>query len=99
MEKRLFHGPPWSSMVKILIFHLYNSVDTYLRPESTAIVSTVESGRIWDATRIAATRFAPVEVPAKIASSLASRRAIASASSVDTGSMPLASDGSHIGTT
>lgn len=45
------------------------SVSRYFKPESTAIVTTVAPAPSRSATRSAATTFAPVEAPAKIASS------------------------------
>ena len=63
------------------------------------IVATVADGPSCRATRIAATTFAPDEVPAKIPSSLARRRAIALASSVETAWISLTSSGFQSGGT
>src|SRR5512137_1982743 len=60
------------------------SVLTYLSPESHIRVTTVRPGPRRSATRIAAMTFAPDDVPVKIASSRARRRAISFASAVAT---------------
>lgn len=53
----------------------------YLKPVSTASVTISASGPRRSARRCAPTTFAPVEMPAKIPSSLESRRVISIASS------------------
>ena len=62
-----------------------------------ASVTTAFPGPRRRPTWIAARTLAPVEVPAKIPSSLASRRAMPFASSVGTGRMVFASEGSQSG--
>src|SRR5215831_7123465 len=58
----------------------------YLKPLSTASVTITASGPSRSASRCAPTRFAPVEIPARIPSSCASRNVIATASSSSIGS-------------
>lgn len=75
------------------------SVLRYLSPESHISVTTVAPGPSRRPTAIAASTFAPDDVPAKSPSSRASRRAIALASSVATGTISSNSSGSQSGGT
>src|SRR5687768_16509036 len=78
-------------------FPFYTSVLRYLRPESAMSVTTVALGPSRCPISMAATTFAPEEVPAKSASSRARRLAIAFASSVFTAMISSTSAGSHNG--
>src|SRR5919204_385892 len=71
----------------------------YLKPVSTAIVTITASGPSRSANRCAPTTFAPVEMPAKIPSSRASRRVISTAASSSIGSRWSTFDSSQCGIT
>jgi hypothetical protein len=76
---------------------LYTSVLRYFRPESAISVTTLASGPSLAATWIAATTFAPEDVPAKRASYRAIRLAMSFASSVLTGRISSTTVGSQSG--